>query len=150
MPQHGADDVTSNLSYSCLSCLRPSTHPAPTPNFWLFPLSFSSLMWCHLPRIFAQGTNATYGIYTTAPSRSCLRRPHFGLFPVGWHPIIRNSQVGINIHIYMKYEWESPALHPLPRISIFPRMDQPLLFSHCPFVSQDEAHGTTIGHVCRL
>lgn len=114
MPQHGADDVTSNKSYSCLR-RRPIPHQQrltpPTPNFFgCFHYPSLPPLWCHLPRIFAQGTSPAYAICTTSPSRSCLPGHIFGLIPCGMAPNHdKKSQLGINIHIYyMEYEWESP------------------------------------------
>lgn len=124
MPPHGADDVTSNLSYSCLSCPCPPTDPPPNPHFLpvsiilLFPNVVSLA-----PDIRTRYKSHISNSHHIAKSFLSHGRHIAILFPVGWHPITHIFKVGINICIYMKYEMGKPNVCILsPRNSIFPRV----------------------------
>lgn len=127
MPPHGADDVTSNLSYSCLSCPscpRPPTDPPPTPIFCLFPLSFSSLNVVSLaPDIRTRYKSHIWNSHHSAKSFLSLGR-HIVVVPCGLAPNHTHIQSWYKYtYIHENMKWESPMLASSPpRNSIFPRV----------------------------
>jgi hypothetical protein len=114
MPQHGADDVTSNLSYSRQFCPHAPSQPSPiphqTPNFWpvgLFPLSFSSPNVVSLaPDIRTRYKYHICILHHTAKSflSLSLSRPHLSPTLLPGTQSYKIAKLCINIHIYKKYE----------------------------------------------